>query len=232
VASARARRLPDRARRRLTAPLPPDGGSRLREVSDTSQRRLRDSWSGIPRVQAVSPGIEELLDCTRSCSSPEWWSAWHAHSRRLGTTWRPVRRDRGHRRRVPERELERRRRAARLGHARLDVTHPPTGLRIRLLESRPRAAARVRLDLEDVAAIDRELEPFRRSVHVPAALVAPGDRARMPRNRRTALRTALVVPRDRHPRIVPPGGGGRDPGGPRGYATVAERARQSAASIA
>ena len=65
---------------------------------------------------------------------------------------------------VPERERERRRRAARLEDARLDVTHPPTGLRIALLEERPPAAPRVVLAATDAAAVGLELEPFRQSL--------------------------------------------------------------------
>ena len=61
---------------------------------------------------------------------------------------------------VPPREVERRRRAARLEEARLDVTHPPTGMRIALLESRPENAALVDLSEAASAAIDEELRPY------------------------------------------------------------------------
>lgn len=61
---------------------------------------------------------------------------------------------------VPARELERRRRAARLEGARLDVTHPPTGMRLALLESRPATRALVELAEADSAAIDDELRPY------------------------------------------------------------------------
>ena len=63
---------------------------------------------------------------------------------------------------VPPRERERRRRAARLEHARLDVTHPPTGLRIHLLEERPAAAGDIHLDAAGAAAIDGEVGRFKR----------------------------------------------------------------------
>jgi Zn-dependent protease with chaperone function len=63
---------------------------------------------------------------------------------------------------IPERERERRRRVARLEDARLDATHPPTGLRIRLLEERPRRESRVASDAARRAAIDAELVRFRR----------------------------------------------------------------------
>jgi Zn-dependent protease with chaperone function len=61
---------------------------------------------------------------------------------------------------VPERERERRRRVARLEGARLDVTHPPTASRIRLLEERPHLDAAVRLSAAGAEAIDRELVSF------------------------------------------------------------------------
>lgn len=63
---------------------------------------------------------------------------------------------------VPERERERRRRAARLEGARLDATHPPTAKRIDLLESRGRQAPTVVLNPERSAAIDAELAGRRR----------------------------------------------------------------------
>lgn len=62
--------------------------------------------------------------------------------------------------RVPEREMERRRRVARLETARLAATHPPTAMRIRVLESRPALEPRVVLDDERSAAIDAELAGF------------------------------------------------------------------------
>jgi Zn-dependent protease with chaperone function len=65
---------------------------------------------------------------------------------------------------VPERERERRRRVARLEHARLDYTHPPTGMRIAFLEGRPAEAPTVRLDGAVSARIDAELEPLARTV--------------------------------------------------------------------
>jgi Zn-dependent protease with chaperone function len=61
---------------------------------------------------------------------------------------------------VPERERERRRRIARLEHARLEVTHPPTGMRIALLEERPPSPPQVTLNPIASARIDAELEPL------------------------------------------------------------------------
>ncbi len=58
---------------------------------------------------------------------------------------------------MPERERERRRRVAALEGARLDDTHPPTAMRIELLESRPRHEPAVVLDDEGSKAIDAEL---------------------------------------------------------------------------
>jgi heat shock protein HtpX len=66
--------------------------------------------------------------------------------------------------RVPERERERRRRVARLETARLAATHPPTALRIRVLESRQAQEPRVVLDAERSAAIDAELAVFHREI--------------------------------------------------------------------
>jgi hypothetical protein len=65
---------------------------------------------------------------------------------------------------VPERERERRRRVARLEHARLDTTHPPTAMRIELLEGRPETAPKVTLNSAWSARIDSELAPLEREV--------------------------------------------------------------------
>jgi Zn-dependent protease with chaperone function len=62
---------------------------------------------------------------------------------------------------VPQREVERRRRVSRLQSTRLESTHPPTSLRIALLEARPGAEPLVRLTAERSAAIDEELRPRR-----------------------------------------------------------------------
>jgi Zn-dependent protease with chaperone function len=61
---------------------------------------------------------------------------------------------------VPDRERERRRRVARLEHTRLEDTHPPTGMRIELLEGRPAEPPRVVLDSAHSRRIDTELEPL------------------------------------------------------------------------
>ncbi len=61
---------------------------------------------------------------------------------------------------VPERERERRRRVARLEGTRLLDSHPPTGLRIALLERRAHRSPRVELDGAASAAIDAELAPL------------------------------------------------------------------------
>jgi Zn-dependent protease with chaperone function len=61
---------------------------------------------------------------------------------------------------VPERERERRRRVARLEHARLEDTHPPTAMRIALLEERERQAPAVTLDRFASERIDAELAPL------------------------------------------------------------------------
>jgi Zn-dependent protease with chaperone function len=63
--------------------------------------------------------------------------------------------------RVPARERERRRRVARLEHARLEETHPPTAMRIELLERRPPEPGLVVLDPQRSRAIDDELRPLR-----------------------------------------------------------------------
>src|SRR5262249_29745509 len=64
---------------------------------------------------------------------------------------------------VPSRELARRRRVAALERTKLGATHPPTALRIELLESRPPVDARFVLDAARSADIDHELEPQRRA---------------------------------------------------------------------
>jgi Zn-dependent protease with chaperone function len=63
-------------------------------------------------------------------------------------------------RRVPDRERERRRRVARLEQTRLDDTHPPTGMRIALIEGRPPQQPRVVLNEARSRRIDAELEPL------------------------------------------------------------------------
>ena len=59
---------------------------------------------------------------------------------------------------IPDRERERRRRVARLEEARLDDTHPPTGMRIALLEQRAAEPPRVVLNEAQSRRIDAELE--------------------------------------------------------------------------
>ena len=59
---------------------------------------------------------------------------------------------------VPERERERRRRLARLEQTRLEDTHPPTGMRIALLEERATLPPAVTLYVFASARIDAELE--------------------------------------------------------------------------
>jgi heat shock protein HtpX len=61
---------------------------------------------------------------------------------------------------VPDRERERRRRVARLEHVRLDDTHPPTGMRIAMLEGRPVQQPAVTLNSAWSARIEAELEPM------------------------------------------------------------------------
>jgi Zn-dependent protease with chaperone function len=74
---------------------------------------------------------------------------------------------------VPARERERRRRVARLEHARLEDTHPPTGMRIALLEDRAPHPPMVALSRFDSERIDAELAPLE-----PAAGRALVDRYR------------------------------------------------------
>lgn len=66
--------------------------------------------------------------------------------------------------RLPERELERRRRLARLEESRLGATHPPTGRRIDLLLQRPALEGVIRIDEERQAAVEADLRPVRRSL--------------------------------------------------------------------
>lgn len=58
---------------------------------------------------------------------------------------------------MPRREIERARRIGMLERSRLRVTHPPTGRRIRFLESRHRGRAKVTITSEESAALAREL---------------------------------------------------------------------------
>ena len=66
---------------------------------------------------------------------------------------------------MPKRERERIRRVAALEGARLSDTHPPTAMRIELLESRPRRKPRVVLEDEGSKAIDDELAIRRADLH-------------------------------------------------------------------
>lgn len=65
---------------------------------------------------------------------------------------------------VPERERERRRRAARLEEVRLQSSHPPTGSRIALVQRRGTPQPKVIVNDERSAAIDAELESRRKSI--------------------------------------------------------------------
>ena len=65
---------------------------------------------------------------------------------------------------VPDRERERQRRVARLEESRLSDSHPPTAMRIRLLEDRPQLEANVTLTADESDTVDRELTPWRRAV--------------------------------------------------------------------
>ena len=67
---------------------------------------------------------------------------------------------------VPERELERRRRAARLETVRLRSSHPPTGSRIDLVQRRGNLQAKVDVSEERSAAVDAELQARGRSVEL------------------------------------------------------------------
>ena len=62
---------------------------------------------------------------------------------------------------VPERERQRRLRAAALEQTKLDDTHPPTAMRIELLQHRPPRTPNVLLDDESSHTIDLELAPQR-----------------------------------------------------------------------
>jgi heat shock protein HtpX len=59
---------------------------------------------------------------------------------------------------VPERERARRRVVARLEGTRLDDTHPPTAMRIAMLEGRPAQASKITLDGGRRARLAAELE--------------------------------------------------------------------------
>jgi Zn-dependent protease with chaperone function len=65
---------------------------------------------------------------------------------------------------APERERERRRRVAKLEDVRLEVTHPPTARRIRLLEDRPDNEPAVVLTADRAKRIEAELRPVEERV--------------------------------------------------------------------
>ncbi|MEV8374631.1 M48 family metalloprotease [Kribbella sp. NPDC056861] len=58
---------------------------------------------------------------------------------------------------VPAREIERRLRVSRLRDTRIDASHPPTNLRVKLIRARPATSAQVVLGTDESRAIDREL---------------------------------------------------------------------------
>jgi Zn-dependent protease with chaperone function len=65
---------------------------------------------------------------------------------------------------VPGRELDRRRRVARLEGTRLSATHPPTARRLDLIESRAVEPGEVLLDDERAIRIDEDLRPLQKAL--------------------------------------------------------------------
>ena len=63
---------------------------------------------------------------------------------------------------VPERERKRRRHVARLEQTRLEASHPPTGMRIALLEDRPMLPPAISVGDPEAARMDAELAPLER----------------------------------------------------------------------
>jgi Zn-dependent protease with chaperone function len=61
--------------------------------------------------------------------------------------------------RIPERELERRRRLSAIAGHRVDSSHPPTQLRIELLRELPSTEPKIALTAQEVEAVERELAP-------------------------------------------------------------------------
>ncbi len=61
---------------------------------------------------------------------------------------------------VPSSEIDRRRRVAGSKLQRVDVSHPPTELRIQMIESRPRRSIRVPTLVQLIGGADHELEPW------------------------------------------------------------------------
>jgi Zn-dependent protease with chaperone function len=61
---------------------------------------------------------------------------------------------------VPSSEIARRRRVAGSQLQRVDVSHPPTELRIQMIESRPRRSIRVPTLVQRIEAVQLELEPW------------------------------------------------------------------------
>ena len=66
--------------------------------------------------------------------------------------------------RVSPREIARIRWIEKLTLARIDVTHPPTAHRVEFLRAHPVSEARVTLSSDDLAQLERELEPLLRAV--------------------------------------------------------------------
>jgi Zn-dependent protease with chaperone function len=58
---------------------------------------------------------------------------------------------------VPAREIERRLRVSHLRDSRIDSSHPPTNLRVKLIRARPATSAQVVLGTDESRTIDREL---------------------------------------------------------------------------
>jgi Zn-dependent protease with chaperone function len=61
--------------------------------------------------------------------------------------------------RIPELELERRRRLSAIAEHRVDSSHPPTQLRIELLRELPSTEPKIELTAQEVEAVERELAP-------------------------------------------------------------------------
>lgn len=142
------------------AALPFIGVALVLDRADASARQEAEYLAD--RLAARLAGTSAAVSALASVLGPEPGQvAASAALRRGEDPWQPLREVRGR----PQREIRRLARVGELVGHRSDDSHPPTHLRIRLLEECGPVTGRAPgIDAATWAAIDRELEPFRREL--------------------------------------------------------------------
>ena len=131
-------------------------GNRLRRISERVGQRAEYLADDLAVDVAGSESVKDLMikelvadACLRALQSASQQGVsdlWAAEAQFVAS--------------VPVSEIERRRRVAGSRLQRADVSHPPTELRIRLIESRPNRLTRVPTLAQRFTAIDHELKPW------------------------------------------------------------------------